>query len=84
MLRVIVTLSAVMMTAVMAEVKLPSPDMDFNQFKKFLADMSREERIEYEHLLSENYITKYGERANNLRLCNNLDMNYTGQQWWVD
>ena len=51
----------------------------FEEFKKRLADMSYEERLEYEHNASENYISRFGEGPNKLRLCTNVYMNYTAE-----
>ena len=48
-----------------------------------LANMSHEERLEYEHSLSEKFIENYGEDANRLRLCTNVYMNYTDSDFWV-
>ena len=46
--------------------------------------MTKEERTAHEHSLSEKYIERHGERANNVRLCTNLYFNYTSEDFWVE
>ena len=48
------------------------PPQGFEDYKKWLDNASLEERKEHFESLSENYIEKHGEDANNLRLCINL------------
>ena len=59
--------------------------MDFETFQRELKSKTYEERAEYEHSLSGNYIERHGELANTLRLCMNIDYNATSSEsLWID
>ena len=49
----------------------------FEEFNKNLRALSKEDRLEFELDQSENVIAKWGELANDLRLCTNIEFNDT-------
>ena len=60
-------------------VSLATATETFEEFKKRLANMTPEERLEFELSSSANYTRRHGELANDLRLCTNVHMNYTAE-----
>lgn len=58
--------------------------IDFAAFKGWLAGLSDDERVQYENSLSESYIKRHGEEMNDIRLCANVEFNYTAEEFFVD
>ena len=73
---------SILTTLVVVKAKVEPPS-DFAAFRKWLEEAPLEERREHFESLSENYVVEYGEDANNLRLCINLEQNWMGMEHWV-
>ena len=63
----------------------PPKGVSFGDFKTWLDTAPQEEQNEYFHSLSEGYIKQHGEKANEIRLCLNIDHgDWMGVANWVD
>ena len=69
-----VSLCAIFLLTLSSTVRAgPPKGVNFGDFKNWLETAPLEERKEYFYQLSENYIKQNGEKANEIRLCLNVD-----------
>ena len=60
-------------------------NLDYGAFQAKMKAMSKKERREYELDMNEKFISRWGEKANELRLCQALDLNdTTSDDLWID
>ena len=57
---------------------------DFAAYKEWMESASPEEKREHFMSISPKFIEDYGEKADELRICVNLDQNWMGLDLWVD
>lgn len=77
--KMVLALSAI--TSAASAIDVPK---EFAKYREWLENAPYEEKHEHFHDLSEKYIEKFGEDANKIRLCINLDQNWMGMDTWVD
>lgn len=78
---ILAALLSLMMSAVVAE--LGKPPTDFDEFKEWQDGLSVEERLEFEHSISENNIERHGVEVNDFRLCTSVYQNFTQADFYI-
>lgn len=71
-------------TSLLSSVALAEVPTDFAAYKEWLETAPLEEKREHFMSISPSFIESHGEKADEVRLCVNLDQNWMGLDLWVD